>query len=84
MPRVRLCGRRIAPLAIHRQLTLCRRLRALREARELTQSAVADALKMSQASYCRLERGEIELSLSRLMALSELYGVELAVLCKDI
>lgn len=64
-------------MAIHRQLMLCRRIRALREDAGLTQSEVAEKLAVSQAAYCRLERGEIEISLTRMLALGELYGVPL-------
>lgn len=59
---------------------LCRRLRALRERSRLTQTVIAAKLQMSQAAYCRLESGEIEVSLTRLMALSELYGVSMSVM----
>lgn len=64
-------------MAVHRQLALCGRIRALRERSEMTQSTVAKFLGISQAAYCRLERGEIEVSLSRLMKLSELFGISL-------
>jgi transcriptional regulator with XRE-family HTH domain len=43
----------------------------------MTQSEVAEKLCVSQAAYCRLERGEIEISLTRMIALGELYGVPL-------
>lgn len=71
-------------MAIHRQLTLCRRLRSLREGKGLTQNDVAEILGMSQAAFCRLERGEIQFNLSRLLALSELYEVRLATLLQDL
>lgn len=62
-------------MAIHRQLTLCRRIRGLRESAGLTQCAVAESLGVSQAAYSRLEKGEIEISVTKLFGLSELYGV---------
>ena len=74
---VALFDERFDPVAIHRQLMLCRRIRSLREDAGLTQTEVAERLSVSQAAYCRLERGEIEISLTRLLALSELYGVPL-------
>lgn len=77
MQHVALVDERIDPVAIHRQLTLCRRIRGLREQAGLTQSEVALKLHVSQAAYCRLEKGEIEISLSRLIALGELYKVSL-------
>ena len=38
-----------------------------------TQKGVADYLSISQAAYSRLEKGEIEISLTKLLALSDLY-----------
>ena len=67
-------------MAIHRQLILCSRVRGLRERAGLSQSDVAKALHISQAAYCRLERGEIEMTLTRILALGELYKVSLTSL----
>lgn len=64
-------------MAIHRQLVLCRRIRGLREASGRTQMQVAEALSVSQAAYSRLEKGEVEISLSKLFVLAELYGISL-------
>ncbi len=64
-------------MAIHRQLTMCRRMRALREYTGHTQAEVAERLGISQAAYSRLEKGEIEISLSKLIVLSEIYSVPL-------
>lgn len=71
-------------MAIHRQLTLCRRIRALREYHKLTQLQVAEKLAISQAAYSRLEKGEIEVSVMKLMALCEIYGVRLQELVQGI
>lgn len=71
-------------MAIHRQLALCRRIRGLREKAGLTQMQVAEALCVSQAAYSRLEKGEVEISLTKIMSLSELYGVPLMVLIEGI
>jgi transcriptional regulator with XRE-family HTH domain len=67
-------------MAIHRQLILCSRVRGLRERAGLSQSEVAKVLHISQAAYCRLERGEIEMTLTRILALGELYKVSLTSL----
>lgn len=56
---------------------MCRRMRLLREQAGLTQSQVADVLDISQAAYSRLEKGEVEISLTKLMALGNLYQVTL-------
>lgn len=64
-------------MAIHRQLELCRRIRVLRITAGLTQMQVAEVLGVSQAAYSRLEHGEIEVSISKLFALAELYRITL-------
>ena len=63
---------------------MCRRIRALREHAGLTQTQVAEKLRVSQAAYCRLEKGEIEIPLSKLFALSELYELPLHTLIEGI
>ena len=79
-----LCTERLQHLAIHRQLTLCRRIRALREYHKFTQFEVAERLGISQAAYSRLEKGEVEVSVMKLIALSEVYDVRLQELVRDI
>lgn len=71
-------------VAIHRQLAMCRRLKHLRDAAGYTQKSVADYLSVSQAAYSRLEKGEIEISLTKLLALSELYRLPVSRLMEDI
>ena len=63
---------------------LCRRMRGLREHAGLTQMEVAEVLCVSQAAYSRLEKGEVEVSLTKLFCLSELYGLTLQDLIKGI
>lgn len=60
-------------MAIHRQLMMCRRIRLLREQGGYTQVQVAEVLGISQAAYSRLEKGEVEISLIKLIALGEFY-----------
>jgi transcriptional regulator with XRE-family HTH domain len=71
-------------MAVHRQLALCRRIRGLREHARLTQVQVAEALGVSQAAYSRLEKGEVEVPLSKLFVLCEIYGLTLQDLIKGI
>jgi transcriptional regulator with XRE-family HTH domain len=52
-------------------------MRALREYTGRTQADVAERLGISQAAYSRLEKGEVEISLSKLIVLSEIYSVPL-------
>ena len=63
---------------------LCRRMRGLREHAGLTQMEVAEVLCVSQAAYSRLEKGEVEVSRTKLFCLSELYGLTLQDLIKGI
>lgn len=57
------------------ELDYKRRLRDLREDRDLTQQQVATFLGTSQTMYARYERGASELPIRHLVALSRLYGV---------
>ena len=71
-------------MAIHRQLAMCRRLKHLRDQAGYTQKSVADYLSISQAAYSRLEKGEIEISLTKLLALSDLYRLPAGTMLSDI
>jgi len=71
-------------VAIYRQLTLCERIRYLRQKAGFTQVQVAEKLAVSQAAYCRLERGEIEFTVSKLFELADLYGVTASLLLGDL
>jgi transcriptional regulator with XRE-family HTH domain len=81
---VALYEERLPQLAIHRQLTLCRRIRALREYRGFTQLRVAGELGISQAAYSRFEKGEVEISVMKLIALCEIYDITFQSLLRDI
>jgi len=63
---------------------MCRRLKHLRDQAGYTQKSVADYLSVSQAAYSRLEKGEIEISLTKLLALSELYRLSVSRMMEDI
>jgi len=71
-------------LAIHRQLAFCLRLKRLRERHGYSQFSLADKLGISQAAYSRLEKGEIDISLSRIFRLSDIYGVSVSKLLENI
>jgi transcriptional regulator with XRE-family HTH domain len=71
-------------VAIYRQLALCERVRCLRERQHLTQSEVAEQLAISQAAYCRLERGDIEFAVSKLFELADMYGVSASKLLEGL
>ena len=63
---------------------MCRRIKGLRINAGLTQMQVAERLRISQAAYSRLEKGEVEVSLSKLFVLGELYGISLHALIDGI
>ena len=53
------------------------KIKDLRKAQGLSQEEVAMKLEMSANGYGGIERGEVDIKLSRLQQLSELFGVEL-------
>ena len=62
-------------MAVYRQLALCSRLRRMRIETDRTQKQVAEHMGISQAAYSRLEKGEIEVTVQKLFALSDLYSI---------
>lgn len=52
-----------------------RRMRDLREDRDMTQQEVAEILGTSQTMYARYERGANELPIRHLLTLCKYYGV---------
>lgn len=74
----------MAGVAIYRQLALCERIRQLRGKRGYTQSQIADKLAISQAAYCRLEKGDIEFAVSKLFELADLYGISASALIEGL
>lgn len=67
-------------MAVYRTLALCRRIRHLRLSAGFTQLDVASQLGISQAAYSRMETGEVDITISKLMDLAELYGLGLMTL----
>lgn len=53
------------------------KIKKLREFRNLTQEHIAKMLDMTQAGYSRIERDEVDLSLSRLEQISKLLNVSI-------
>ncbi|RRJ66085.1 XRE family transcriptional regulator [Paenibacillus oralis] len=54
-----------------------KRIRDLREDRDLTQQQLADYLNISQATYSRYESGNLDVPSSVLIKLSEFYDVSI-------
>ena len=55
-------------------MTMYRRLRDLREDRDLPQRALAELLHVSQATYSRYESGGLDIPSGALIALAGFYG----------
>lgn len=71
-------------MAVYRELALCSRLRRMRIETERTQKQVAEFMGISQGAYCKLEKGQSELTVQKLFLLSELYGVSVQTIIRDI
>lgn len=54
-----------------------RRIRKLRELKNLTQEHLAEELGMSVSGYSRIERDEVKLSSDKLVKISEVLGISL-------
>ena len=61
-----------------------RKIIALRKKHGYSQTAVAAALRMSQATYSDLEAGRTKLDLARLEQLANLYNVTIHHLLEDL
>ncbi|MGB4497652.1 MAG: helix-turn-helix transcriptional regulator [Methylococcaceae bacterium] len=59
-------------------MKVCDKIKHLRQAQGLSQEEVAMKLEMSANGYGGIERGEVDIKLSRLRQLSELFGVNLS------
>lgn len=51
------------------------KIRVLRTAKGLSQENIADALGLSQSGYARMERGEIDINLSRITEIAKILEV---------
>jgi DNA-binding XRE family transcriptional regulator len=71
-------------VAVYRTLALCRRIRHLRVTAEYTQFDVAEKLGISQAAYSRLETGEVDITITKLIDLAELYGMSLMTITEGL
>ena len=58
-------------------MKVCEKIKHLRQMQNLSQEEVAEKLGMTPNGYGGIERGEVDIKLSRLEQLSELFGVEL-------
>ena len=66
------------------QKKLQRLLRGLREAKELRQEDVAEALEVPQSFVSKIESGERRLDILELREVCEVLGISLAKFCKQL
>jgi len=57
------------------------RIRALREDRDLTQTQIAQLLKVGQKTYSDYELGKTRIPVDSLIALAKLYNVSMDYIC---
>jgi transcriptional regulator with XRE-family HTH domain len=50
-------------------------IRKIRELKNLTREYVAEELKMSMSGYGKIERGEVDLTVSKLIEIAKVLGV---------
>lgn len=53
------------------------KIKKIRELRNYTQEYMAEALKMSQTGYGKIERNETDISMSRLQQVAEVLGMQI-------
>ena len=58
-----------------------KRIRALREDTDKTQSEIAALLKVSQRTYCDYELGKTRIPVDSLLLLAKLYNVSMDYIC---
>jgi len=52
-------------------------IRKIREMNDMTRDYVAAELKMSTSGYGKIERGEIDLTISKLYKISDIFGISI-------
>ncbi|WP_418263516.1 helix-turn-helix domain-containing protein [Flavobacterium faecale] len=57
-------------------------IRKIRELKNLTREYVAEELKMSMSGYGKIERGEVDLTVTKLMEISKVLDVSIEFIFK--
>lgn len=65
-------------------MNIGKRLKTLRESRELSQENLADELKISQSAYSKWESGLTDIAYLALRKIAEFYGITLSELFEGI
>lgn len=59
-----------------------RNIRKIRELKSLTREYVAEEVKMSMSGYGKIERGEVDLTISKLIEISKVLDVSVEFILK--
>ena len=62
-------------IKLRRVIAMYRRLRDMREDKDLRQREIAEILNVSQTTYSRYESGELDIPSAALIKLADFYGV---------
>ena len=62
-------------IKLRRVITMYKRLRDMREDKDLRQREIAEILNVSQTTYSRYESGELDIPSAALIKLADFYGV---------
>ena len=62
-------------------MSYTQRIRAVREDRDMTQSQIAELLKVGQKTYSDYELGKTRIPVDSLILLAELYDVSMDYIC---
>ena len=62
-------------IKLRRVIIMYRRLRDMREDKDLRQREIAEILNVSQTTYSRYESGELDIPSAALIKLADFYGV---------
>ena len=65
-------------------ILLGKRLRTLRESKDLSQETLADEFKISQPAYSKWESGQTDIAFSILRKLAEYYNITLSELFEGV
>ena len=59
----------------------CERIRGLRVDKDITQSQIAELLKIGQRTYCDYELGKTRIPVDNLILLAQFYNVSMDYIC---
>lgn len=75
--------KRLEILLVGVKMVINEKIKKIRRSQDLSQEAMAEKLGISTNSYAKLERGETELSITRLQEIANILGVEASDLLQN-